>query len=1678
MLSLRSAFCLRLRRYRGWRSGCGRGRLGGRCWGGWSGRSMCRCRMRSRGFGFWIGWEAGARATRFQVRVGVRGSFRFRRWSRRCGMSLSGTRACARCLRSATGWRGRRLWLRRMRGRGYRWGRLELASLRARCGGHVSAGLILRASCRCVGMCLRFRSTSMCCCLGCTTLRRTRLPVQYADYTLWQRAVLGEEGDGASALARQLGYWRDRLAGLPEELALPFDHERPAVASYRGGTVPLDIGADLHAGLLALARASGASLFMVLQACLAGLLSRLGAGADIAIGSPIAGRTDSALDELVGFFVNTLVLRTDTSGDPSVRGLIGRVRAGNLSAYSHQDVPFERLVEELKPARSLSRHPLFQVMLVLQTTSAAVFEVSGIDASFETVELASAKFDLCVSVSERRGSDGSAAGLVGGIEYASDLFERASVAGIGERLIRVLRAAVSEPQLALGRIDILSPEERRTILRDWNATSHALPGATLAGLFAGQVARAPDAVAAVFADGCVSYGELERRANQLGHYLRARGVGPEVVVGVCVERSLELIIALLGIVKAGGAYLPLDPDYPRERLAFMLADAKLGFVITQNTFVSKLQIPPGISYLLIDLEDITDQPVVSPATHLDPSHLAYLIYTSGSTGHPKGAGNTHYGLLNRLIWMQSTYLLKQEDVVLQKTPYSFDVAVWEFFWPLITGARLALAAPGEHRDPARLADTIQKQAVTTLHFVPSMLEAFLVQEEAQLCGNIRHLICSGEALSADAQAEATKVLPRARLENLYGPTEAAIDVTRWPCSGDGFTRVPIGRPIWNTRVYVLDGGLQAVPVGVAGELYISGAGLARGYLGRAGLTAERFVADPYGAAGSRMYRTGDVARWRGEGFLAFLGRADEQIKLRGFRMEPGEIEAALVRAEGVAQAAVIARADGPGGERRLVGYVVPRAGARLDASALRGHLSGRLPDYMVPWDYVVLDRLPLTPNGKLDRRALPAPAGRRLAALRAPRTPQEEILCALFAEVLGLERVGIEENFFALGGHSLLATRLMSRLRASLDVELAIRVLFEAPTVAGLAQRLREGLPGRALLGRMERPEHVPLSYAQQRLWFLDRLEGGSAGYLIPVAVRLKGELSVSALEQALWDVVERHESLRTVFAERDGVAWQEIVAAADARPRLSVGEIGAGELAGALRGACERGFDLARELPVRGHVFALSEHEHVLLLVLHHIAADGWSLSVLLRDLARSYEARRAGAGAGLAGLPVQYADYTLWQRAVLGEEGDGASALARQLGYWRDRLAGLPEELALPFDHERPAVASYRGGTVPLDIGADLHAGLLGLARASGASLFMVLQACLAGLLSRLGAGADIAIGSPIAGRTDSALDELVGFFVNTLVLRTDTSGDPSVRGLIGRVRAGNLSAYSHQDVPFERLVEELKPARSLSRHPLFQVMLVLQNTAPAVFEVSGVDASFETVELASAKFDLCVSVRERRGSDGSAAGLVGGIEYASDLFERASVAGIGERLIRVLRAAVSEPQLALGRIDILSPEERRTILRDWNATSHALPGATLAGLFAGQVARAPDAVAAVFADGCVSYGELERRANQLGHYLRARGVGPEVVVGVCVERSLELIIALLGIVKAGGAYLPLDPDYPRERLAFMLADAGARVLVTQSTLTDRICAPAAAVMVRLDGDGVAIARRHASGPALGAV
>src|SRR6266849_3275747 len=828
-------------------------------------------------------------------------------------------------------------------------------------------------------------------------------------------------------------------------------------------------------------------------------------------------------------------------------------------------------------------------------------------------------------------------------------------------------------------------------------------------------------------------------------------------------------------------------------------------------------------------------------------------------------------------------------------------------------AAFPILPPAEHSGADDLTRLLREQSITHATLPPVLLTD--LPDDVPL----KTLIVAGEACSADVVARWSK---GRRMINAYGPTETTVCASMSEALS-GLSVAPIGRPIWNTRIYVLDGGLEPVPAGVSGELYISGAGLARGYLDRAGLTAERFVADPFGPAGSRMYRSGDVARWRADGVLDFLGRADAQVKLRGFRIEPGEIEAVLLRHPAVAAAAVIAREDAPG-DKRLIGYVVAAGDGAPEGASLRAHVAASLPDYMVPSAYVVLERLPLTPNGKLDRRALPAPAVRAASPRRSARTPQEEILCALFAEVLGLPAVGIADNFFELGGHSLLATRLISRIRASLDVEIAIRSLFEAPTVEALAGRLGEARPARPALRALARPHEIPLSYAQRRLWFLHRLEGESEGhhsatYTIPVAVRLTGALDVAALEAALWDVMERHESLRTIFPEREGVARQEILAASAVRPKLVVSAVSEAALAGALAQAAGEGFDLCAEPPLRAHLFELSGRAHVLLLLLHHIAGDGWSLAPLLGDLARCYGARRSAQAPGLAPLPVQYADYTLWQQDVLGQESDGDSAMARQLAFWRGYLAGLPDAIDLPSDRPRPAVASHRGEVVGLRLSGELHIALLGLARAGGASLFMVLQAGLAALLCRLGAGSDIAIGSPVAGRTDSALDDLVGFFVNTLVLRTDTSGHPSLRELIGRVRAGNLLAYSHAEVPFERLVEVLNPARSLSHHPLFQVMLAFQNNAAARFEVAGLATRFEPVATATAKFDLSVSLSEERGADGAPAGIVGGIEYATDLFDRASVEALAGRFIRLLEGAVAAAERALASLDILDGAER---------------------------------------------------------------------------------------------------------------------------------------------------------------
>ncbi|MEV0570695.1 amino acid adenylation domain-containing protein [Dactylosporangium sp. NPDC050588] len=1444
--------------------------------------------------------------------------------------------------------------------------------------------------------------------------RWTPLPAQYADYALWQRDLLGSADDPGSLIARQVGYWRQALAGAPEELALPTDRRRPAVAGHTGHSVTVHVPAGLHARVRDLARERGVTVFMVLQAAFGVLLSRLGAGTDVPIGTPVAGRTDEALEDLVGFFVNTLVLRTDLGGDPSFTELLDRVRDTGLAAFEHADVPFERLVEDLAPARSLARHPLFQVLLTLESTAEVTVDLPGTGSRPASAGSRAAKFDLDLAVAETFGAEGTAAGLRGVLTGAADLFEQETVASIAGRWTRVLDAVVADPARPVSDVDVLDDTERRRILADWNDTATAVPDATLPALFAAQAARTPDAVAVLSGGTAVTYADLEARANQVAHLLLARGVGRESVVGVCLRRGPDLVAALLGVLKAGGAYLPVDPEYPAERVAFVLADAGAVCVLTDAASAGATA---GAAAPVLTLDDPAP-PTGPAAVEVTPAQLAYLIYTSGSTGTPKGVAVEHGALVNFLTAMQDRFGLTAADRLLAVTTVGFDIAALELYLPLLHGATVVLAGRDEVRDPRLLRDLVRGHGVTVVQGTPSLWQSLTTDADTGDWGGVRVLV-GGEALPAGLAG--TLAGRAASVTNLYGPTETTVWSTAAGVTGTG--GVTIGRPIANTRVLVLDDRLHPVPAGVAGELYIGGAGVARGYRGRPGLTAERFVADPTGS-GERVYRTGDVVRWTAGGDLVYLSRADTQVKLRGFRIEPGEVEAVLLGHPGVSRAAVVLRED------RLVAYVVGTT------DGLREHAAERLPEYMVPSAFVALDALPLTPNGKLDRRALPEPRF-ETGASRAPASAHEELLCLAFADVLGVDAVGVDDDFFALGGHSLLAVRLVSRVRAVLGVELPLRALFEAPTVAGLAARLPGAGTARAGLAGTVRPERLPVSYAQQRLWFISQLEGPSATYNIPLAVRLTGAVDVAALGAALRDVIGRHEVLRTVLPTEDGDPFQRILDLAELDWHLEVTEGGPDAVAQ----AAEHAFDLATQIPIRAWLFT---PDNLLVVVIHHIAADAWSMRPLAADLSAAYTARLAGDAPQWTSLPVQYADYALWQRDLLGSEEDPDSVIAGQVGYWKRALAGAPEELTLPADRPRPAVGSHRGHTVPVEIPASLHERLRAVARAEGVTMFMLLQAAYAILMAKLGAGTDIPVGTAVDARGDEALDGLVGSFVNTLVIRSDLSGDPAFADVLAAMRRTALAALEHADVPFERLVEELAPARSLARHPLFQVLLTVQTGEEPVLDLPGIQAGGSAAAPAptAAKFDLAAVVGETYDAAGAPAGIAGGLTGSADLFDAGTVSAIGRRWLRLLEAVAADPGRRLSTVDVLEPAERDLVLHAWNDTATALPALLVPEMVAAQD---PGAVALV-ADGAeLTYGELDARANRLARYLTGQGVGTESVVALCLPRGADMIVAVLAVWKAGGAYLPLDPGHPVDRIAFMLADAKAALLLGAEDVLD---------------------------------
>jgi amino acid adenylation domain-containing protein len=1460
------------------------------------------------------------------------------------------------------------------------------------------------------------------------------LAVQYADFAHWQRKWLA-----GGVLADQLTYWTGRLAGAPALLALPTDRPRPPMQSYRGDSLTFSVSAAVSGRLAELGRKAQGTLFMVLTAAFNLLLSRYSGQSDICLGTAVANRTRIETEVLIGFFTNTLVLRTQVDEAVTFTSLLNAVRQTTLEAYAHQDVPFEQLVETLKPVRHTSHSPLFQVMLVLQNAPLGSLQLPGLTLNPLEMRSTTAKFDLLLVMEEQ------AEGLQASLEYNTDLFDRSTVQRLAQHFTRLLESVVEAPDCPLRELTMMDEAELAQVTLDWNATQVDYPAqATLQQMVEMQVVRTPQAPALVFDGQVLTYAQLNGRANRLAGYLRERGVGPDVRVGVCLERSLEMVIALLGIVKAGGAYLPLDPGFPSQRLAYMLEDAAPALVLTQASIAACLPEHVAPVWILEEAE-LTGYSLENPVTETGAHHLAYVIYTSGSTGRPKGVAVEHAGIVNRLQWMQEAYRLDATDRVLQKTPFSFDVSVWEFFWPLAYGATLVVAKPGGHQDVDYLARLIVDEAITTLHFVPPMLEVFLTTADMADCRSLKRVMCSGQALPLELQQRFFESLPDVALDNLYGPTEASVDVTFWACDRE-YTQVcvPIGRPIANTQIYLLDQQMNPVPVGVAGELYIGGVGLARGYLGRADLTAAAFVPNPFGAAGSRLYKTGDLARYRHGGEIEYLGRIDHQVKIHGLRIELGEIESRLARYPGIREAVVLAQEDRPGEGRLVAYYTLVNGSEAIALNDLREHLGSALPSYMVPHSYLLLEALPLSANGKLDRCALPALSNGDAAeqVYEAPVGEVEEQLAALWQEMLQVPAVGRHDNFFELGGHSLLATQLVSRIRRSFTVELPLRHLFDMPTIKSLAmciiQEQQNSTGALPAITSIMRQEPLQLSFAQQRLWFIDQLSAGDSTYNMTVALQLSGELDLTILASTFNEIMRRHEVLRTTFTTSDG--QPRLCIAASQTLELNVTDLAVGphidthhSIQQELLREAQTGFDLSSGPLMRVRLLRLDTHQFIAVITMHHIVSDGWSMGVLINEVAALYQAYVQGKPSPLPELAVQYADFAHWQRKWLA-----GGVLADQLTYWTGRLAGAPALLALPTDRPRPPMQSYRGDSLTFSVSAAVSGRLAELGRKAQGTLFMVLTAAFNLLLSRYSGQSDICLGTAVANRTRIETEVLIGFFTNTLVLRTQVDEAVTFTSLLNAVRQTTLEAYAHQDVPFEQLVETLKPVRHTSHSPLFQVMLVLQNAPLGSLQLPGLTLNPLEMRSTTAKFDLLLVMEEQ------AEGLQASLEYNTDLFDRSTVQRLAQHFTRLLESVVEAPDCPLRELTMMDEAELAQVTLDWNATQVDYPAqATLQQMVEMQVVRTPQAPALVFDGQVLTYAQLNGRANRLAGYLRERGVGPDVRVGVCLERSLEMVIALLGIVKAGGAYLPLDPGFPSQRLAYMLEDAAPALVLTQASI-----------------------------------
>jgi amino acid adenylation domain-containing protein len=1333
------------------------------------------------------------------------------------------------------------------------------------------------------------------------------LPIQYGDFALWHHQFIQDK------IAPQLNYWKQQLKNAPPILELPTDYPRPAKQSFQGGRETFIIPPQLTKKLKELSKQENVTTFMLLLAAWKTLLYRYSQQTDILVGIPVANRDNLTTENLIGCFINTLVLRSNLDRESSFLDLLQEVKATTLGAYNHQDLPFDELVKELKIERSPAIIPLFQVMFVYQEVPLLSLQSPDLTITSLPIDNGIAKFDLTLYIEDTKEE------LIGFLEYSSDLFHGDTIKRMLANFQTLLTGIVDNPNTNISHLPLLTEAETNKLLFEWNNTQKDYPlDMCLHQLFEEQVTKTPDTVAVVFEDKHLTYAELNDRANQLAHYLQQLGVGKDILVGICLDRSLEMVVGLFAILKAGGAYVSIDPSYPSERIDFMIEDAELKIILTQQHLRETLS---SHSAQLVCLDTNWEKEIKernnlssNPINNSTPKSLAYVIYTSGSTGTPKGAMNTHRGICNRLLWMQETYQLNPNDAVLQKTPFSFDVSVWEFFWTLITGARLVIAKPGGHQDSTYLVKKIAQHNITTIHFVPSMLQVFLEIPAVETLTSLKRVICSGEALSVALQAKFFAKL-NTELHNLYGPTEAAIDVTYWQCQADtNLTTVPIGRPIANTQIYILDKHLQPLPIGVSGELYIGGVGVARGYLNRPELTKKKFLevkSNNYSLIPqfppTLLYKTGDLARYLTNGNIEYIGRIDNQVKLRGFRIELGEIEAVLTRHPGVREAVVIVKDEG----QSLVAYVVLQQ-SETSIKELRCFLQQQLPEYMIPNAFVVLDAFPLTTNGKVNRRALSkidAVASTRESSYIAPDTPVKEILTGIWGQILNLDRVSIEDNFFELGGHSLLATQVISQVRKTFQVEIPLGELFSAPTIAQFSQVIEKAIASKTNLDVLPlkpvaRNSNSPLSFAQQRLWVLQQLEPDSAAYNGSNALIIDGNINLEALTASINEIISRHEILRTSFELIDGQVIQNITNQLKiSLPIINLQNLSETEQQIEVKRLtaidAQKPFDFTQAPLLRLNLIKLETEKHLLLVTMHHIISDAWSAGIFIKEISALYQAFSTEKPSPLSELPIQYADFAVWQQQWLQ-----GKVLENQLSYWKQQLQDAKTTLKLPRDKFSNEITAT-GKQYHFALSSELSQNLETLCQQQGVTLFMTLLTIFNTLLYSYSQQEDILIGSPIANRNRSEIEELIGFFVNTLALRTDLSNNPSFKELLQRVRKISLDAYAYQDIPFEKLVAELQPERYRDRSPFFQVWFVLQNAPTAELKLSGLNLTLLDVETGIVRHDLKLDLTKTES------GIKGFFEYKQDLFSEGAIANFVQRFKTIVSLIIQQPELKLDEL-----------------------------------------------------------------------------------------------------------------------------------------------------------------------